>query len=264
MARQLPEIPTHSHRSSSLRVGLGTFVAVEAEARAAHAVQLGIAAAYEAFAQVEKLMHPSRGGSDLAALSAAPPGSAVSLHPWTWQVLELCHQVHRLSEGIFDPCLPESVGRMTDVELAHANRAVPHAPVRIDLGGIAKGFAVDRALDALRASGCHAGLVNAGGDLAVFGDRSHSIVCRNESGANASVALENAALATSDVDNDARPAEHRGYYHGADRHAVVSGRVSVVAPSAAIADALTKVLLIVNPARAIPLLEAFGARRIDI
>lgn len=263
MARQIPEIPTHSHRTSSLRVGLGTFVAVEAEARAANAVELGLAAAYEAFALVEKLMHPSRSGSDLAALSAAAPGNAVSLHPWTWQVLELCQQVHRLSDGVFDPCVPESVGRMMDLKFAHANRAVPQAPVRIDLGGIAKGFAVDRALDALRASGCHAGLVNAGGDLAVFGDSSHSIVCRNERGANVIVALKNAALATSDVDNNARPAEHRGYYHGADRHAVVSGRVSVVAPSAVIADALTKVLLIVDPARAISVLEAFGARRID-
>ena len=41
--------------------------------------------------------------------------------------------------------------------------------VRIDLGGIAKGFAVDRALEALRGFGISSGMVNAGGDLAAFG-----------------------------------------------------------------------------------------------
>ena len=41
--------------------------------------------------------------------------------------------------------------------------------IRIDLGGIAKGFAVDRALDVLRGRGLVRGLVNAGGDLAAFG-----------------------------------------------------------------------------------------------
>jgi len=50
---------------------------------------------------------------------------------------------------------------------------IPHAPVHIDLGGIAKGYAVDRALMALRTAGCRGALVNAGGDLAVFGNRKH-------------------------------------------------------------------------------------------
>ncbi len=38
-----------------------------------------------------------------------------------------------------------------------------------DLGGIAKGFAVDRAVKILKCAGRHAGIVNAGGDLRVFG-----------------------------------------------------------------------------------------------
>jgi FAD:protein FMN transferase len=43
-----------------------------------------------------------------------------------------------------------------------------HPDTRIDLGGIAKGFAVDRAINVLREHAMPAGLLNAGGDLAVF------------------------------------------------------------------------------------------------
>jgi FAD:protein FMN transferase len=44
-----------------------------------------------------------------------------------------------------------------------------HPNTRIDLGGIAKGFAADRAADALREFGIAQGMVNAGGDVVVFG-----------------------------------------------------------------------------------------------
>ncbi len=43
--------------------------------------------------------------------------------------------------------------------------------VRIDLGGIAVGFAVDRAVAILRSGGVKEGLIDAGGDIRVFGDR---------------------------------------------------------------------------------------------
>jgi thiamine biosynthesis lipoprotein ApbE len=42
----------------------------------------------------------------------------------------------------------------------------------VDLGGIAKGFAVDRAVKALKCAGLASGVVNAGGDLRVFGLKS--------------------------------------------------------------------------------------------
>src|SRR5271169_2066338 len=251
------------HDSSRLRIGLGTFVAVDAQANTANTARLGVAAAYDAVALVEKLMHPTRGGSDLAALRACPQGLPLSIHRWTWEVLEICQHLNRLSHGIFDPCLPESAGGITDLELTQSSTVVLHAAVRLDLGGIAKGYAVDRALEALRASGCHGGLVNAGGDPAVFGACSRSIVCGSRRAGNAVVALKNAALASSDAGHEARPSEHRGYYHGADRNSIVSGKITVVAASAAIADGLTKCLLIGNGALNDRLLDAFRARRID-
>jgi thiamine biosynthesis lipoprotein len=137
---------------------------------------------------------------------------------------------------------------------------VLHARLSIDLGGIAKGFAVDRAIDAMRAAGCHAGVVNAGGDLAVFGADEHDVLYRDRRGA-AVVKLLNAALATSEIDSCGRPAEHRGYYNGVDHAAIASGRVTVTAPCAAVADALT-ICLLIEGAPHVALLDEFGARRL--
>ena len=247
--------------SSRLRVGMGTFVAIEALADTRDTTELAIAAAFDAIAQVERLMHPSRSGSDLAAMRDSPLGVPSAVHRWTWAVLELCTRLNRLSQGTFDPCLPGSPGRLADLELLRSHGIIQRRRLRLDLGGIAKGFAVDRAIDELRSAGCRSGLVNAGGDLAVFGEVAHDVWCRHR-GRTAVIELRNAALAFSDADNELRPAEHRGYYNGADRRAKISGYAAVVASEAAIADGLTKCLLAGDGSASTALLNAFGARRI--
>jgi FAD:protein FMN transferase len=249
-----------------LRIALGTFVAVEAEAYNAETAARAIDSAFQAVAAVERLMHPARPGSDLAALRVCAPKSAVKINDWTWDVLALCQRLHQSSRGAFDPCLATAAGRIMDLELLSDSRAVPRIAMHVDLGGIAKGYAVDRAVDALRRGGCHRGLVNAGGDMAVFGAREHLVLCRGPQGDDLLITLHDAALATSDTRSSARPSEHRGYYHGAQRDAHVSGHATVIAASAAVADALTKCVLStasgeqhVNRA----LLDEFGARQID-
>jgi thiamine biosynthesis lipoprotein len=241
-----------------MRIALGTFVAIEAEARSP-VTERGIAAAFAAIAEVDRLMHPSRPGSDLALLARAPLGVAVELHRWTWEVLELSRRLGEWSRGAFDPCLETAAGRLADIDLSRRGYAVPHAQVHVDLGGVAKGFAVDRAIDALRASGCEGGLVNAGGDLAAFGTRTHRIVRLNPDGSSRLVELRDAALAASDTEQPARPTEHRGYYHGADRRRCIAGSATVMARSAAVADGLTKCALAGACELERTLLEAFGA-----
>jgi thiamine biosynthesis lipoprotein len=237
---------------------MGTFIAVEAEA-GAHSVRLsGIDAAFAAIDRVAMLMHPSRTGSDLSAIHRAPIGTPVPVQPWTWEVLALSKLLNRASRGIFDPCLPDAAGRITDLECTAADRVIAHAPLRIDLGGIAKGYAVDRALLAMRSAGCDGGLVNAGGDLGVFGTRTHPIVCDRRT----VVHLRNAALASSAVRAVAAPPEHRGYYHGVDRLAVRSGKIAVSAASAAIADALATCLVVSRGDVDTALLDIFGAQLI--
>jgi thiamine biosynthesis lipoprotein len=255
--------PANAYVESRLRVAMGTFVAIDAQACDPMVAERGIAAAFEAIAAVERLMHPDRAGSDLAALASCPPGTPLTVHAWTWEVLELCQRLNRLSRGGFDPCLDAAPGRMTDLEFTGPEVVLPHSRLRVDLGGIAKGYAVDRAIDALRSAGCEGGLVNAGGDLAVFGARRHAIICRGSSGAAAVIELTNAALATSHAEQSSRPPEHRGYYHGVDRTARISGRATVMAERAAVADALTKCLLLGERTLSRRLLEVFAAKRVE-
>jgi thiamine biosynthesis lipoprotein len=248
------------HGASRLRIGMGTFIAIDAEANSEQSAMSGIEAAFEVIGQVERLMHPTRTGSDLHAIRHGTLGLPLAVHAWTWEVLALARRLHQTSQGIFDPCLPGAAGRFADLEFAAPQSVIPHRPLHIDLGGIAKGYAVDRALMALRAVGCHGGLVNAGGDLAVFGDRSYPIVVRGRGDDSTVVDLKNAALASSEVGNAARPAEHRGYYDGVNRREIRSGRVTISAASAAIADALTKCLLAGQGETNRALLESFDAR----
>jgi thiamine biosynthesis lipoprotein len=248
---------------SRLRVALGTFVAVEAEAPEESSAERAIGAAFAALATVETLMHPTRAGSDLARLAGCEPGSRVRLDPWTHELLELCARLHRSSGGRFDPCLPCSAGRLPDLDLTERPFAHVRMALCIDLGGIAKGFAVDRALDAMRIAGCTGGLVNAGGDLAAFGARAHRIVCRTAVG-HTVVELRDAALATSEVGHvgASQPPEHRGHYHGVDGTPAARGAVTVIAASAAVADGLTKCLLLATAAERGRLLRLFDAREV--
>jgi thiamine biosynthesis lipoprotein len=238
---------------------MGTFVAIEAEAPTEEIAQQSIAAAFAAISLVERLMHPFRRGSDLAALADSAPEVPLAVHPWTYQVLEFSRHLNQSSLGIFDPCVGTSPARITDLELQAAHRIVAHRPMRIDLGGIAKGYAVDRAIDALRDAGCTAGLVNAGGDVAVFGPRIRKILCGEPHCLRFEVDLRDGALASSDASCASRPAEHHGYYHGANRSLSVSGRVTVLAGRAVVADGLTKCLLAGDHALNRTLLRKFGA-----
>lgn len=252
---------TSPSRLSRMRLGLGTLIAIDAEADDATLAEHALAAAFEAVSCVDALMHPTR-GLDMIALSTASRGEWVPLHPWTFEVLRLSRRLHDLSAGIFDPCLPGGAGRIVDLDLSRRACARVRARVHLDLGGIAKGYAVDRALRALRVGGCRSGLVNAGGDLARFGAARCPIVCRQADGTGLLVALRAGALATSDTRASSRPPEHRGYYHAGDPARAIEGRVTVLAARAAVADGLTKCLLGAGSGLERRLLGAFGARRL--
>jgi FAD:protein FMN transferase len=247
---------------SRLRVALGTFTAIDAAADSHETAARGIEAAFEAIRTVDRLMHPERADSDLARLSEAAVGVAIKVHPWTWAVLALCRDLHEVTHGIFDPCLPSSPGRMSDLDTLDGARVQCRARLELDLGGIAKGYAVDRALEALKTAGCQSGLVNAGGDLAVFGPREHEIVFGGAGDAR-SIRLRDAALATSEIAAPSRPSGHRGHYHGVTGELADRGRVSIIAPCAAVADALTKCLLWCDRESAQELLRRYDARFAD-
>ena len=119
----------------------------------------------------------------------------------------------------------------------------------VDLGGIAKRFAVDRAVGALKDNSVTAGIVNAGGDLRTFGSASEVVYVRHPAEPTrtaGAVRLRERAMATSGVYFERR--KYRGKYVGPilDGHTGQSAceliSVTVAAAECMIADALTKLV----------------------
>ena len=87
---------------------------------------------------------------------------------------------------------PESIRRLVeqhpstaDIRIDGLTLVSENPAVQLDFGGIAKGYAIDRACDRLREMGVHDAIVNAGGDLRAFGnhgDRPWRIAIRNPGG----------------------------------------------------------------------------------
>lgn len=260
--RDLTEEP-RAPSARRLRMMFGTLVAIETTASSEAAALAAIELAFDALGAVDRLMHPARAGSDLARINGASSGEAVPLDFATWSVLRLAQRVHAASGGTFDPCRPLRPGQLPDLELAEAADgknywARCHRPLCLDLGGIAKGYAIDRAVGALLQGRCTAGLVNAGGDLRVFGVRAETFLLRHADGICEARLLKNAALAVSDLESGRRPSEHRGYYRRSGP-AFRRPHAAVLAPEAAVADALTKCVLLGARAQAAQALRAFDA-----
>ena len=261
---------------------LGTFVEIAVAGRARSDMNAAIDAAFEAIAKVHRLMSFQDGGSDVGRLNREAGARAVEVDAWTFEVLQASHELHRRSGGIFDisvaPVLHErgllprldaeaapSRSRMrTDgIELLSGRRVRFRSPrVRIDLGGSAKGFAVDRALDVLRALGMRSGLVNAGGDLAGFGPNCHPVHIRDPRFPQRSLArvdLSNEALACSGGRHDplrCSDAFDTAIIDPRTREPVRAVRGAAVrAPSSMLADGLTKVVMIAGEGAAALLAE---------
>ena len=268
-ARPLPPPPAMLVEAKNscrrMRLVMGTFVAIEASARTAERASRALEAAFNAVGDIERRMHPTRAGSELARINGAAAGERTPVDASTFRVLKFAQRLHALTAGVFDPCLPQRRGRFSDLELEAATGAGPavisRAPLSLDLGGIAKGYAIDCAIAALIAGGCEAGLVNAGGDLRIFGTRSAPILLRLADGRFQSFEFESGALAVSDLDVQRhRPIEHQGYYRRVAVHTSPRRYAAVAAEDAMTADALTKCVLLGPPERVSVLLADFGAR----
>lgn len=253
------------------RICMGVLVVVEARASSGAVAQTAVGRAFDTVGGIDRLMHPRGPDSDLQRIASAPTGLAISIHPDTALLLRLALRLSVSTAGIFDPALPHLPGRLHDIELRSQPSGHTAAPalvvcrrsIALDFGGFAKGYAVDRAIETLMEHGCCSGLVNAGGDLRVFGTRSERLRLRRPRGRWQSVELNDAAVAVSDLDSPHRPAEHQGYYRGSHPcgtpHSPTRRYAAVIAARAVVADALTKCVLLCSAPVARRLLREFEA-----
>lgn len=214
---------------------------------------------------VGRVMHPTRRDSDLARIAAAPSGAMLSLHAWTFDVLALSLRLWRSSGGHFDPCIPSSPACSGELQLiAPCSVRAPPRPAVLDLGGIAKGFAIDKAIEVLVESGCFSCLVNVGGDVRAFGPRVYEIDLRLGNALPAQVRLAGRALAVSAPKSARSPSEHRGFYSRITGTELAGRTAVVLAPTAAAADALTKSAIACPPPVLRRMLEEFSASLLPV
>lgn len=235
------------------RPGLGTFVEITGDCDGV------VEAGFEAISRVHALMSAHEPESDLSRINRFAHERSVRVDPWTTRVLERALFWSKQSRGAFDIVAAGAAAIENGHLPRHPDQPAPQAahwswleisgnavrllkPGCIDLGGIAKGFAVDQAIAAMKAAGAKKGLVNAGGDLGGFGPEPWpvQVLHPRTRHAIANVAVQNGALATSAVMPDGE-CNHLPSLQAE----LVSA--TVCAASAMDADALTKIVLAGSP-----------------
>ena len=219
-------------------VEIGTIGSVLAPAAA---VEAAIGAAFARIGAVQAALSRFESGSEIGRFNDAPAGARIAIGSDARRVLAAAQMLCEASGGAFDISLGSGSRAW------HCDGATLHkrsAAVRLDLGGIAKGHAVDAAVEVLADAGLAGGWVNAGGDLRAFGAATPPIDLRDEIGGGVRrfAQLAEGAFATS-------------------RIAGAGGRLfhaSVAAPLCLWADALTKIVALSADDQH-PLLARFGA-----
>ena len=229
---------------------LGTIVSIRADAS-----NDAVTDAFAAVERVHRLMSAHAEDSELTRINRNANQEPIRVHPWTFAVLCCALKVSRACGGAFDVTQGHGRASYADIELLRGRRVRLRKPTRLDLGGIAKGFAVDQAIDALRRHGARSASVNAGGDLRVFGDTPQEIRVRLPGAPHLALPLDEAcerAFATSASYFGSRLWDtHRR------RQLITDSSITVSAPSCMVADALTKVIAALGPRR--DLLRQFDA-----
>jgi thiamine biosynthesis lipoprotein len=152
------------------------------------------------------------------------------------------------------------------IELTNNRIRFNHNAVRIDLGGIAKGYAVDRAADIIRQCGISKAMVSAGGDSRILGDRvgrpwiigiQHP---RDPAGIALRLPLSDSAVSTSGdyerffIENGKRVHHIINPFTG--RSATASWSATVTGPDAMTTDALSTTLFILGAVKGLALIES--------
>lgn len=269
----------HSHPAMGTRFRIVAYVADSASARPV------FDAAFARIDSLEGITSDYRNDSELNRLSrTAGRDTFVSVSPDLWRVLCLAQCLSRRSAGAFDV----SIGPLSklwrrafrrqefppteailaarnavgyrNIELRRRDRSVRlrREGMGLDLGGIAKGYAVDAAMAVFRAGGIDRVLVDGGGDL-LLGDPPPGAEGWRIASPKGEIVMHNRAIATSGDRYHYLEWAGRRYSHLIDPrtgYGVTHGSaVSVLAPTATLADALASAASILIDTRA-------GRRRI--
>ncbi len=269
---------------------MGTAIRVELWCEEQDDGEAATAAVMAEMHRIDRLLSPYREDSELSLINRDAAQRAVPVSAETMRLLVRSVQFSELSDGAFDITYA-SLGHLFDYRLgirpseAAASRAreaigwrnlaldtqagtvrFARAGVRIDLGGFAKGHAVDNCVAILQQHGIGNAIVAAGGDSRVLGDRRGrpwTIAIRDPRSSDGVVAvlpLEDVSISTSG--DYERYFEEGGvrFHHLLDPHTGASPSgvrsVTILAPDGLTSEALSKTVFVLGPKRGFEVIES--------
>jgi FAD:protein FMN transferase len=291
----VPAVPAESSKPglttyTSSDVAMDTLIALRVDTmRPAAEVQAALGRALRWFGEVEAVCSRFDPASELVNL-AHHTGSARRVSPLLFQAVAFAVEVARLTGGAFDPTIgavQERRGFDTNYISGRGTASAPHSaepvsyrdvladrtagaillrrPLLLDLGAVAKGLAIDLAAKELATFERYA--IDAGGDIYAGVTSGSAAAWRvgirnpvDESALIETVQLRNAAACTSG--GYERPATGAGEHHLLDPRTGRSpnrlSSVTVVAPTAMVADALATAAFVLGPSKGLRLLHGQG------
>lgn len=278
--------PAEPERFEFKRVCMGVQTRVILYAAEREAAEAAANAAYDEIGRLEQIMSDYRPSSELSRLNARAGGGPVEVSPELFEILSLALEVSERSGGAFDVTVGPLVtqwrearraGRLAsederaaamalvgwrNVEMDERAKTVRlgKAGMKVDLGGIGKGHAAQRAVDVLKALGMRRCLVALSGDIAVgeapVGREGWEIevegghIGHAEEDGVRRLLLTNAAVSTSGDTEQFIEIDGRRYSHIVDARTGLGTAgglsVTVVAERGAIADAMSTAVCVMG------------------
>lgn len=270
---------------------MGTLVSVTAVAPTDEVAHRAIASGFKEIKRLEQLLSTWIPSSELSRVNQAAGREPVTVGPETVEVVRRSLEIARLTDGGFNIAVGPAVEAWSvterqrvpsDAELRQLKPLVewsmiqldeeartiflPRAGMRIDVGGIGKGYAADRAADEMKQAGATGGVVALSGDIKAFGTIPGTggfpvgIKHPREDGNTLGV-IELNDEAISTAGDYERFFERDGvrYHHILDpqtlRPAWMCQSVTVVAKEGILADGLDTGIFVLGPERGMALVE---------
>jgi thiamine biosynthesis lipoprotein len=267
----------HMNAFKCCRPLLGTFVEIEIrDARMPERVLEDLAEiSFGRIARVQSLMSFGDPSSELSRLNACGHLHPLSINPWTREVIAEAQRLGKASEGVFDIAvaptmdslgfLPhlhvrqkheEEEATLRDVVLHDNGRVSFRRLLRLDLGGLARGFAMDKAAEILIEANVGSATIAAGGDFRFIGRRPKLLPLRDPTATATADRMLSAKVTAPAVVTRAAYFANRCHHWRKSSHILhpctqkpmrSNVTVSVFAQSCVQAEALTKVVLLDEP-----------------
>jgi len=286
-------------KDSGYRVVMGTFSRVVVIAGGERKARRCIEAAFDVQRRIDELMSYQREDSELSRINRDAGDGPVRVDPLTFEVLQRSVEFSKLSDGAFDvtvgPLMDlwkaagEANAPPTEEAMAEARGKVGYEKLildekdmtvrfavkgmRVDLGGIGKGYGVDKSVEAMKKLGALGGMVDLGGNIRCFGQPPRGQECWR-------VGLQDPNVSPDDMDASkillvlaitdqsvATSGDYRRFVevHGEKQSHILDTRTgkgasklvsdTIIAPDATTADALSTAVNVLGPDEGLALIE---------